>query len=184
MVQQAAEGHRDAFARLYTHYYPTLQAAINFITKNTDQTDEILQETFLRMWAAREKLVLVRSFESYAFRIARNFLYDLLRREKVHERALEALRAQENGIDHEDPLLHKEFYDIAATAIAQLDPLKRDIFLLRTQEAMPFAQIAEKMGLAVVTVKKHYYDTYHSLKTLISEHGGLFAFLFILWTRH
>lgn len=180
LVRAAADGDQQAYAQLYIHYYPSLQAAINFITNDRDETDELLQETFFRIWKLREKLLLVRSFEHYAFTIARNLLFDLLRRKKVHLRALESL-AQQGAAATPDQLEYKELHELANGAINNLDPQKRDIFLLRTEEGLSFEEIAAKYGLAVVTVKKHYYAAYHALKSLLEQHGGPLSLLLLLW---
>jgi RNA polymerase sigma-70 factor (ECF subfamily) len=184
LVRAAADGDQNAYGQLYTYYYPNLQAAITFIIKDRDETDEILQETFLRIWRGREKLLLVRSFEDYAFKIAKNLLFDVLRRKKVHLKAMDAIGKREMMTDGGDnQLVYKEFHDIAIRAINGLDPQKREIFLLRTEEGLSFEEIAERCGIAVVTAKKHFYAAFHALKELLKVHGGLFSFLFILWAR-
>lgn len=183
-VREAADGNQLAYGYLYTHYYARLQVAITFITQDRDETDEILQETFLRIWKTREKLLLIRSFEDYAFKVAKNLLFDQLRRKKVHLKAIHAISHQleaADGGDHQ--LVYKEYHDIATRAIDTLDPQKKEIFLLRTQEDLSFEEIAERCGIAVVTVKKHFYAAFHTLKKLLNEHGGVFTFLLILWSR-
>lgn len=185
LVRAAAAGDRDAYGQLYTHYYPFLQVAITFITQDRDETDELLQETFLRIWKTREKLLLVKSFENYAFRIARNLLFDQLRRKKVHLKAIDTIaqRAATEATSGEGPLVYKELHDLAIRAINELDPKKRDIFLSRTEEGLSFEEIADKYDMAVVTVKKHYYAAFHALKTILEQHGGMVSLLFLLWLR-
>lgn len=181
LVRAAADGDQASYAQLYTYYYPNLKTAINFITRNTDETDEILQETFLRIWNVREKLVLVQSFENYALKIARNFLIDLLRRKKVHQKAIATLLYRPFTADINDQLEYKELHKLALKAIQDLDEQKRDIFLLRTEQGLSFNEIADRYGLAVATVKKHYYAAYHVLKAVLEQHGGPLALLFFLW---
>jgi RNA polymerase sigma-70 factor (ECF subfamily) len=185
LVRAAADGDRDSYGRLYTHYYPNLQVAITFITQNREETDEVLQETFLRIWKAREKLLLVKSFENYAFTIARNLLFDLLRRKKVHLRAIDTISqlAVTSDASTEGQLVYKELHDIASRAINDLDPQKREIFLLRTEEGLSFEEISARLGIAVVTVKKHYYAAFHALKSILEQHGGIVSVLFLLWIR-
>lgn len=185
LVRSAADGDREAYGLLYTHYYPNLKRAITFITADKDESDELLQETFLRIWKNREKLLLVKSFEDYAFKIARNLLFDLLRRKKVHLKAIETIICQTDitGADGDGQLVYKEFHAIATQAIQALDPQKREIFLLRTEEGLSFEEIAGRCGIAVVTAKKHFYAAFHALKILLKEHGGLFSFLLMLWVN-
>ena len=182
LVRAAADGDQASYAQLYTHYYPNLKAAINFITRDADETDEVLQETFLRIWNIREKLVLVQSFENYALKIARNFLIDLLRRKKVHQKAIETLSYRPFAADLKDSLEYKELHELALKAIQDLDGQKRDIFLLRTEQGLTFNEIAERYGIAIVTVKKHYYAAYHSIKAVLEQHSGPLALLIFLWS--
>jgi RNA polymerase sigma-70 factor (ECF subfamily) len=183
-VREAADGNQLAYGYLYTHHYARLQVAITFITQDRDETDEILQETFLRIWKTREKLLLIRSFEDYAFKVAKNLLFDQLRRRKVHLKAINAISHQLSAADGGDnQLVYKEYHDIATRAIDTLDAQKKEIFLLRTQHDLSFEEIAERCGIAVVTVKKHFYAAFHTLKNLLNEHGGVFTFLLILWSR-
>jgi RNA polymerase sigma-70 factor (ECF subfamily) len=181
LVRAAADGDQASYAQLYTYYYPNLKAAINFITHDADETDEILQETFLRIWNIREKLVLVQSFENYALKIARNFLIDLLRRKKVHQKAIATLSYRPLAADIKDQLEYKELHELALKAIQDLDEQKRDIFLLRTEQGLGFNEIADRYGIAIVTVKKHYYAAYHALKAVLEQHSGPLALLFFLW---
>lgn len=184
-VREAADGNQLAYGYLYTHHYPRLQVAVTFITQDRDETDEILQETFLRIWKTKEKLLLVRSFEDYAFRVAKNLLFDHLRRKKVHLKAIDAITLHLDDVTtgSDQQLVYKEYHDIATRAINTLDPRKKEIFLLRTQEELSFEEIADHCGIAVVTVKKNFYAAFHTLKKLLNEHGGVFTFLLILWSR-
>lgn len=184
-VQEAADGNQLAYGYLYTHHYPRLHVSIHFITRDKDETEEILQETFFRIWKTKEKLLLVRSFEDYAFRVAKNLLFDQLRRKKVHLKAIDAIGHQQNDATTggDQQLVYKEYHDIATRAIDTLDPRMKEIFLLRTQEGLSFEEIAGRCGIAVVTVKKHFYAAFHTLKKLLNEHGGVFTFLLILWSR-
>ncbi len=184
-IREAADGNQLAYGYLYTHHYPRLQVAVTFITQDQEESNEILQETFLRIWKTKEKLLLVRSFEDYAFRVAKNLLFDQLRRKKVHLKAIDAIVHQQDAATTggDQQLVYKEYHDIATRAIDTLDPQKKEIFLLRTQEGLSFEEIAEQCGIAVVTVKKHFYAAFHTLKKLLNEHGGVFTFLLILWSR-
>ena len=77
MLQRTAEGSREAFEKLYAHYYAGLYRFIAFIIDSHEDTEEIIQDIFLKVWVKKETLVGIRSFEDYLFRMARNRVFDL-----------------------------------------------------------------------------------------------------------
>lgn len=50
------------------------------LTKSPDDAEDILQETFLRIWQTKENLSLETSFKSYLYTIAHNLIIDSFRK--------------------------------------------------------------------------------------------------------
>jgi len=62
LMSQAAEGNRNASGRLYTYYFPFLFDSVFFICKSKEDTEEIIHDAFMKIWAKKETLSMVRSF--------------------------------------------------------------------------------------------------------------------------
>ncbi|HVW60505.1 MAG TPA: sigma-70 family RNA polymerase sigma factor [Puia sp.] len=175
LVLRAAEGDQQAYARLYTYYYPNLYTSIAFISQSHEETQEIIHEVFLKMWKSREALMLVRSFEDYAYVLARNLLFNHLKRKKLDQRILHALSAQRSGDSEASPhqeLLFKQYYQTALNAIQLLSEQKRKIFLLRTQQGLTLNEIAAEMRISHPAVKKHLYAAIGFVRQYIRQHAG------------
>lgn len=183
LVRAAADGDQFAYGRLYSFYYPQLYTSIAFMAQSHEDAQEIIHETFLKIWKAKESLVLVRSFEDYAYTLAKNLLFNLLKRKKLNERVMELLYHQSTVNSEPAPdqeLLYKQYYQSAIEAINRLPEQKRRIFLLRTQEGLSLGEIAAEMGISVSAVKKHLYAAFDTVKdTLRQNTGDILLFLLL-----
>jgi len=183
LIRLAALGDQAAYGRLYSYYYPHLYTSLSFMAGSPEDAQEIIHEVFLKMWKTKESLALVRSFEDYAYTIAKNLLFNHLKRKKIGQRVIESLSdpsVKNTGPSPDQEYIYKQYYQAAVTAIRQLSGQKRRIFLLRTQEGMALEDIAREMGISVSTVKKHLYAALQWVKDALRQQmGELLVLLFI-----
>jgi RNA polymerase sigma-70 factor (ECF subfamily) len=175
LVRAAADGDQLAYGRLYSYYYPQLYSSISFMAQSHEDAQEIIHETFLKIWKAKESLLLVRSFEDYAYTLAKNLLFNLLKRKKTGQRVMQAVFDQSirnTGSSPDQEYLYKQYYQTAVNAINELSEQKRKIFLLRTQENLSLGEIADEMGISVSAVKKHLYAAFESVKEALRLNTG------------
>lgn len=174
LIQLASQGDQQAYGRLYSFYYPHLYTSLVFISGSHEDTQEIIHEVFLKIWKSKEALTLVRSFEDYAYVLAKNLLFNQLRREKTGRRIIQALSEQlitNSGPAPDQEMLFKQYHQTAMAAIHLLPEQKRKVFLLRTQEGLKLDEIAAVMGIAVPTVKKHLYSAMEFVKGYLRRHA-------------
>ncbi len=184
LVRAAADGDQVAYGRLYSFYYPQLYTSIAFMAQSHEDAQEIIHETFLKIWKTKESLLLVRSFEDYAYTLAKNLLFNLLKRKKVGRRVMQFL-ADESiknaGPSPDQELLYKQYYQAAIDAINRLSEQKRKIFLLRTQENLSLGEIADEMGISISAVKKHLYGAFESVKEALRQNTGDILLFLLLY---
>jgi RNA polymerase sigma-70 factor (ECF subfamily) len=184
LVRLAADGDQKAYGRLYSYYYPQLYTSLSFIAQSHEDAQEIIHEVFLKIWKSKESLVLIRSFEDYAYTLGKNLLFNHLKRKKVSQRVILSLSEQsvnDTGSSPDQEFLYKQYYQAATTAINQLPEQKRRIFLLRTQEGLPLRDIANEMGVSVSAVKKHLYAALELVKTALRQEEGDILLLLLLY---
>jgi RNA polymerase sigma-70 factor (family 1) len=183
LVRLAAAGDQVAYGRLYSFYYPQLHTSLAFIIRSQEDVQEIIHETFLKIWKTKESLELVRSFEDYAYTVAKNLLFNHLKRKKLGQRIIQSLSDQSiknTGPSPDQEYLFKQYYQTAITAINRLPEQKRRIFLLRTQEGMALGEIASEMGISISAVKKHLYAALDAVKESLRQDGGEMLIFFLL----
>lgn len=184
LVRLASDGDQAAYSRLYSFYYPQLYNSLFFIAQSHEDAQEIIHETFLKIWKTRESLVMVRSFEDYAYTIAKNLLFNYLKRKKINQRVIQTLSDESvgnTGPAPDEEYLYKQYYQTAINAINELSEQKRRIFLMRTQEGLTLDNIAGEMGISVSAVKKHLYAALESVKKVLRQHAGDILIILILY---
>lgn len=117
--------------------------------------DDVVQESYLRMWKARASTP-IQSAKAFLFRIARNVAVDLLRRDRaspiepvVH---LDGLNVLEDRPDAAESAGRQERVQLITEAIASLPPRCREIFVLHQIKGLSRKETAERMGLSDRTV--------------------------------
>lgn len=79
-VQELRKGSERAFTVLYDHYYSILFAFCLQWTKSSEQSREIVQETFTALWQSKEVIIEDRTIKFFLFRVAKNRLINSYRK--------------------------------------------------------------------------------------------------------
>jgi RNA polymerase sigma-70 factor (ECF subfamily) len=70
LFQLISEGDETAFRQLFHLYAPRFRALALRITQTAAVTEDIIQETFLRLWISRDKLKEIEHPPAWLLRIA------------------------------------------------------------------------------------------------------------------
>jgi RNA polymerase sigma-70 factor (family 1) len=173
LLKKASAGDRIAFSTLYTHYFPRLYRFVFFINQSHEDTEEILQDVFLKIWDKKESLPRIRSFEDYIFRMAKNKLFDLAKKNKANAKMIDRLMPlqMQAGSDATDEVTFKEYHRVAMEAITHLPERKRTVFLMSVEEDMSLDEIASELKISRSAVKKHLYAAVRTIKEQLRLHA-------------
>ncbi len=84
LIQCFVNGDQQAFAELVRRYQKKLYSVAYRMLGNHLDADEVVQESFVRVYRRRRELRNVTNFTSFLIRIATNYSIDLLRKRKSH----------------------------------------------------------------------------------------------------
>lgn len=181
LLGKVAEGDWDAYTQLFNYYLPRLTRYIfPFANQSMHETEEVIQEVFLRIWEKRQTLSEIRSFDQYLFRMAKNKLINTLQQNKSH-RELHARYAYSREKQHSEPenaLQYNEYRTAALEGMDQLSPKLRIVFVLSTQEDWSLDEISTGLRLPKETVKKRLYMATNFIRTYLRKHAE-WSFLLI-----
>jgi len=65
LIEKIVEGDEQAFSVLFFKYLPVLHIFAAKFTKSEDAAEEIIQDSFLRVWLNRDKLVEVDNVKAF-----------------------------------------------------------------------------------------------------------------------
>jgi RNA polymerase sigma factor (sigma-70 family) len=118
-----ARGDREAFRRLYSHYFPLVSQYVSLFAPTKECVDELVQDVFVRIWEKRERFAGVDSFQAYLFQMTRNQVFNYIRSIRLQRRQEEiggqeaASAAGPDGVGANQRLIFSQYYEIAMEAI-------------------------------------------------------------------
>lgn len=173
-MERCVEGDRAAFTILYSFYAPLLHRAVYPLTnRSKEDTEEIIQELFVNIWDKRDKMLTIRSFRPFVFRLARNRVIDWYRKKEAKRNYATFYEEHNSGgaASVTDELLFEEYYAIAMEAIERLPPRQKQIFNLRHNNDLSLGEIADTLQISIHAVKKQLYEGTRFVKEYLREHG-------------
>ena len=125
--------------------------------KSKDATDDVVQETFLRIWSNRANLNPDVSFKSYLFTIAYHFLLKEMRRQlnnPLMEDYVEYLnRSSTETAEAESLMCYDQFVNALEKGKQHLSPRQRIIFEMNKEYGMSISEISEKLSITNQVVR-------------------------------
>lgn len=181
LVKLLKKGDLSAFDAIYKKYSRRLYGFIFRYVKQDSDTEEIVQEVFLKIWQSRDKINIYSSFESFLFTIAHNATVNLLKKRATEHKYVEhvkAIQQIENSYELTDEIHYKELEQRFHGLLNELSPRQKEIFQLSRDEGLTHKEIAEKLGISQNTVKNHLVTTLSFLKSKL-DNGLLITGVFI-----
>lgn len=146
------------FAEEFCSHEPLLRSWLRSQCPERSDVDDVIQESYLRIWRARTAEP-IRSTKAFLFRVARNVMIDLLRRNRnspfESQADLAALPVADECPDPVECLTANEKRQLLADAIAALPPRGRELMLLCRVHGLTHREAGEQLGIATKTVDEH-----------------------------
>ena len=154
-------GDKDAFAELIERYERPLRYFINRLLDNSELTEDIFQDTWLTVIRRIHGLREIDSFPAWLYCIARNKVYQQLRKKR-----------KVSGLDENIPVEdYAEDDDFSPEDAAKVHrclrelPLEyREVLMLRFLEQMSYQQISQVLNCKLGTVRSRIHYAKLALK--------------------
>ena len=144
-------GSEKAYKELYEQWGSRLYRFVFQYLKSKDASEDVVQETFLRIWSNRANLNPDTSFKSYLFTIAYHFLLKEIRRQlnnPLMEDYVEYLnRLSTETIEVESLMCYDQFVEALEKGKQYLSPRQRTIFEMNKEYGMSIPEISEKLSI-------------------------------------
>jgi RNA polymerase sigma-70 factor (ECF subfamily) len=174
MIAAVANGDQVAFAALYDRLAPTVYGVVRRVLRDPSQAEEVTQEVFVEIWRQAARFDGERgSVPTWAVTIAHRRAVDRVRSEQAHrDRQLRSAAAElDNEPTPEDSAMDTEDRRRARTAMAALSAPQREVLELAFYEGLTHVQIADRLGVALGTVKTRIRDGLIRLRTVMGVQG-------------
>jgi RNA polymerase sigma-70 factor, ECF subfamily len=163
----ARTGVTDAFAALAGRYMARLVPFCAKMTGDRHAAEEIAQETWLKLWMARESYVPRGKFPVLLYTVARhrcqNHLRERRRRGGDATHRVDVAEIPACDPDDLDTLLEQERRERVLCALSEIPDKMREALLLRFSEGLAYEDIAKIVGSGDSTIRSRVH---HGIKTL------------------
>ncbi len=164
LIREFQAGSSAAFDEIVRRYRNPLFSFIYRILNDPAFTEDLLQETFIRVWTNRDSYREVARFSTWIYTIAGNLAKSELRRQKIRrwtslggassseadERPLEV--ADESSDPHRD-YERRNIQQRVDHEVAKLPIVFREVIILRDVQELSYEEISEILKIPLGTVK-------------------------------
>jgi RNA polymerase sigma-70 factor (ECF subfamily) len=151
---------------LYVTYAADIRRFALYLSGDPALADDLASETFLRAWSSASP-IREATVKAYLFTIVRHLYLSELRRSSRHAPLTESIASPAPGQDVR--FASEEALDTVFRALITLPEIERSALLMRTQNGMSYAEIAEILQLSIVNAKVKVHRARVKLTSLIAE---------------
>lgn len=186
LVRQINKSNEKAFETLYNSYFVYLCVCANSYIFNPDESQDIVNEVFVKIWHRRSDLTyplhsyLIKSVQNSSL----NYLRSLRNQQKhIDEYRLNVLEFQEDFCrNNSTPLSYVEYNELKTLVhktISRLPSKSRAVFEAYIYSNLSIEEIANKYDISTSTVRVHVKNGMDKLQAVLGKGFGiLLLFLF------
>jgi RNA polymerase sigma-70 factor (ECF subfamily) len=181
LIRRFQSGQPRAFEALYDRFKDYVYRTAFFITRNSGEAEDAVQETFLDVLRALPNYDVAgpARFETWLYRVTVNRCRSRMRRKRFPtadwdeiEERLERIPEPHPGHSPEKIALDREQAVGLWQAVDTLSEEQRVTVLLRYQQGLSYGEIAETLGISQGTVKSRLYHAHRRLKEQLESEEG------------
>ncbi|WP_332316681.1 RNA polymerase sigma factor [Salinibacter sp.] len=173
MRARLANDDTEAFEAIFRRLSEPVFRYVCGMVSDESLAHDLTQDTFAKLWTARDRMASVDSLRAYVFRMARNRVYNQQRDARTRRKNRDQLReaalhgsppAPDQALDAD--LLRDHLQDW----IENLPDRQREALTLRRQQDLGHDEIADLMDIAPSTVNNHIARALKQLRERLHEH--------------
>jgi RNA polymerase sigma-70 factor, ECF subfamily len=175
-------GNDAAFDALFRAYYaPLCYYAASFTDGDMDDAEDVVQQTFVKLWEQRANLSITWSVKAYLYKTVHNTCLNRLRALKTREQYKQRNMLELEREHAPSPYAETELRERLQKALAELPTQCRQIFELSRFEELKYREIAEHLNISIKTVETQMGKALRIMRTHLADYlafwivwGGVF----------
>ncbi|HEY9772260.1 MAG TPA: sigma-70 family RNA polymerase sigma factor [Planktothrix sp.] len=177
------------FKSLVRRYQTRVYSVAVRILGNTEEAEEVMQDTFVKVHQNLDKFKNEASFSAWVFKIAHNLCVDLLRNKKrIQPFPVLSFDPQSTASDEDEPKSYtvsqladqapgpEQMVDsdeqerVIAASLGKLPENQREVLVLHDIEGFSYQEIAEIVGASIGTVRSRLHYGRLKLRELLEPY--------------
>ncbi len=176
MIDELKKGDIVTFQEVYCLYCDKVYSYFKKKTNNTDDAEDLMQTTFLKLWQYRSSLSSAYLLDQHLFHIAKTVFIDYLRKENKIAQAKRELLAKPDQPTDTNPFIAYSLASQVAKVLSSMPPLRRKIFELNRLQGYSYKEVADLLSISVKAVDNNLTKALKQLRTQL-----IISLLFLLF---
>jgi RNA polymerase sigma factor (sigma-70 family) len=155
------------FTAIVYHYTSPYLSLIRQRTGDIEFAEDILQESFMKMWKGLLNFRFESTLFSWGYRICINASYDYVRKNKHKLQPI--TEGNQNDVVTTTPLSAEKIQELLHHAIEKLEGRQQEVFIMRYFEDKPYKEISELLGVTEGALKASYHIAAKKVESYLKE---------------
>ena len=174
LIKKAKKGSHGAFNILMNKYYPRVYASIFSFIKSKEDSEDLSQQTFIKVWQQLDTFRGDSAFFTWVYRIAINLAKNFVtssgfKKQKINTSIEDAEIDISSFDDIESAVIHNESLEEISNFIDSLPESLKTAFVLRESEGKSYEDIAAITETPIGTVRSRIFRARESIVDFIEK---------------
>jgi RNA polymerase sigma-70 factor (ECF subfamily) len=174
-----SRGNTAVFEAVFKTWYGPLCRYASGLCGDATEAEDLVQQTFVRIWEQRRKIDIRISLKSYLYRAVYHQHLDRERHRKVRQKHKETSQVAVEPLSADSSLSYTELGLRFSAAMKALPEQCALVFRLSRLESLRYKEIAEVLGISVKTVENHMGKALRILREELADYLPLFLLFLI-----
>jgi len=168
LIEKAKNGNKGAFSILVNKYYPRVYATLFSFTKSKEDSEDLSQQTFIKVWQQLDSFRGDSAFFTWVYRIAINLAKNFVassgyKKQKINTSIEQAEIDISSFEDIESAVIHKQSLKKIKNFINTLPESLKTAFTLREVEGRSYEDISVITDTPIGTVRSRIFRARESI---------------------
>lgn len=160
---------QEAFKLLMATYQERIYWHIRRIVLTHEDTDDILQNTLIKIWKGLDKFKGGSKLYTWIFRIASNETFTFLEKNKKHQNQIDLDECYQFSGSTSDHIDGEFIQQKLEQALLEVPEKQRMVFHLKYYEDLKYSEISEIVGTSVGALKANYHLAVKKIEEFLKE---------------
>jgi RNA polymerase sigma-70 factor (ECF subfamily) len=170
ILELLQNGDSTGYRALFDKYYKMLCIQAFFLLKNESESEDLVQDIFIKFWQERKFDAVQQSLGSYLSVAVKNRALNVLKKKGRDEQKEKDYTIQAALTEQLNPLEIKELTNKVGAAVDKLPEQCRQIFELVFIEGKKYQEAADITGVSINTVKTQLQRAFSKLRESLRDY--------------
>lgn len=180
IIKALKDDDEKIFQIVFEEWYAPLCRYAHHMLNDTEEAEEMVQESFIYIWKKRQELEYNVSIKSYLYQSVKNKCLNRIKHLKVRALYADEYVATNKEAHIENTLVQKELGQKITDAMESLPGQCKIIFKMSRNEEMKYTEIASKLDISVKTVENQMGKALRIMRAKLSEYLVVLLIMYIL----